>query len=104
MVAALARHDDIGGLQLLNIVRIFQGRNVDADGRAFLPHLGGSEEDRLEPVEILLCDHPVHEDRADHAAPADESCSYHVTILSFDVVVSALNRAGKRKSLSAAVS
>ena len=35
--------------------------------------VGGGKENRLDEVEVALGDHAVHQDRADHAAPADEA-------------------------------
>ena len=49
-----------------------------ADRRALAAGLRGGEEHRLDLVEIALLAHALHEHRADHAAPADESDSQHL--------------------------
>ena len=35
--------------------------------------LGGGEEDRIDQIEVPLLAHALHEDRADHTAPADDA-------------------------------
>jgi hypothetical protein len=57
------------------LVRIGQGRSLHTEVGARLAHLGGGEELRLQPLEITLGLHAVHQDGAHHAAPAYDSDS-----------------------------
>ena len=55
------------------VVGVLDGRRPLADlgpGRA---GLGGREEDGINQVEVPLLAHALHENRADHTAPADDA-------------------------------
>jgi hypothetical protein len=54
-------------------VRVLQGGLVLRHGRGLAAGVGGGEEQRLDQLEVAFGLHAVHQDRADHAAPADET-------------------------------
>jgi hypothetical protein len=73
VVPALGGDDDVALLQRLDVERVLQGGLVLRLGRGLAARVGSGEEDRLDEGEVALRLHAVHEDRADHAAPAHEA-------------------------------
>jgi hypothetical protein len=41
--------------------------------RGLATGVGGGEEQRFDQVEVIFFDHAIHQYRADHAAPADQT-------------------------------
>src|SRR5690606_21077578 len=77
VVAALARDDNVHRLQLVDVFRILERRHFAADVRTTAAKLGRGEKYRLYLVEIALFAHALHEHRAHHATPSDETYSQH---------------------------
>jgi hypothetical protein len=77
VVAALRRDDDAAALQLLDVVGVVQSGFVARYRRRVAAGIAGTEEDRLDQVEVALGLHPVEQHGADHAAPTDKSCEFH---------------------------
>ena len=77
VVAALAGDDHRQLLQRLDVRGVRHRAGALADVRALAARLRGREEHRLDVVEVLLLAHPLHEDRAHHAAPTDDADSQH---------------------------
>ena len=73
VVAALAGDDDVALLQCVNIVGVFECGFVFGLRWRFATGVGGGEEHGLDQVEIFFLHHAVHQNRADHAAPADQT-------------------------------
>ncbi|CAI8951007.1 hypothetical protein EMIT0215P_60197 [Pseudomonas serboccidentalis] len=77
VVAALAGQDHVEGFQLFNAVSVLERSNVLAHGRALATDIGSGEKHRLDKIEILLFQHPLHEHGTDHAAPTDQTYTFH---------------------------
>jgi len=73
VVPALRGDDDVALLECGDVVRVFQRAFVLCDRRRLAASVRGREEHRLDQAEIAFGLHPVHQDRADHAAPADQA-------------------------------
>jgi hypothetical protein len=73
VVAALAGDDDVAALEGLDVERILERRLVLGLGRGLAAGIGSGEEHRLDEAEVAFGLHAVHQDRADHAAPADQA-------------------------------
>ena len=73
VVAALRGDDDVAALQGVNVVRVLQGGFVLGLRGGFAACVGCGEEQWLDQVEVFFFDHAVHQHRADHAAPADQT-------------------------------
>ena len=73
VVAALRGDDDVATAQLIQIVRIVQHGFIARLRRRLATCVAGAEEQGLEVVEITLLAHALHQHRADHATPADQT-------------------------------
>ncbi|MNE03743.1 hypothetical protein D3C80_962550 [compost metagenome] len=79
IIAALARHDNVERLQRFQIKGVLKrARRRAAERGRSLPELGSGEEDRADGVKIALFNHALHENRADHTAPADKTNVFHI--------------------------
>jgi hypothetical protein len=79
VVAALTGDDGVHLAQGVERFGVEQRRGALADVRAGLAGLGGGEEDRLRDArEVVLGAHSLHQDRAHHAAPTDETNPLHL--------------------------
>ncbi|MNO98537.1 hypothetical protein D3C76_902850 [compost metagenome] len=77
VVATLAGQNHIEGLELFNAVSILERSNILAHCRTLATHVGSGEEHRLNKIEILLFQHPLHEHGTDHTAPTDQTYTFH---------------------------
>ena len=78
VVAALAGNDDVHFGQFGGIVGIKQGFGGLAEIGGVAAYVGGGEEIGFGDVgEIVFFAHTLHQNRADHAAPADKSYFLH---------------------------
>ncbi len=77
VVAALAGQNHVEGLQLVNAVGVLERSNVLAHGRTLATHVRRGEKHRLNKIEILLFQHPLHEHGTDHTAPTDQTYTFH---------------------------
>ena len=75
VVAALAGDDDVAGFEGVYVVAIEQLGFVFRHGRRCATRVGGGEKHGLDQVEVFFGLHAVHQDRADHATPADQADS-----------------------------
>jgi hypothetical protein len=73
VLAALARDQDVQSRQLAHVVGVLDGGNPLADLGRRRTRLGCGKEDRIHQIEVPLLAHALHEDRADHTAPADDA-------------------------------
>ena len=91
VVAALASDDDVASFQRLDIVAVEQTGFVFGHGWCCTAGIGGRVENRFDQIEIIFCQHAVHEDRADHAAPTNQSYAiayfFHGVALSVSVLL-----------------
>ena len=71
--AALAADEDFATREFAQIGGIFECAAIAGFFRRFAAGIRGREEDRIESGEILFFAHPLHQDAADHASPANES-------------------------------
>src|SRR4029079_14187944 len=78
VVAALAGDDGRAAPQRLEAVGVLQLRLVLRELRRRPALVAGAEEDRLDQREVACGLHPVEQHGADHAAPADQSCEFHL--------------------------
>ncbi len=77
IIAALTGNNDIERAQCVDVIRILQRALLAAEGRRGRTVLRGGEKDRANGVEIALFRHALHENRADHSAPTDETNVFH---------------------------
>ena len=86
IIAALTGHDDIERLQRIQIKSVLKcaGRGA-TERRCRLPELGSRKENRANGVEVTLLNHALHENRADHTAPADKTNIFHSVFSCRDV-------------------
>ncbi len=73
VVAALAGDDDVAFDQLGNVVGIFELGVRCGHGRGWATGVGGGEEHRFNQVKVTLGLHALHQNGADHAAPANQA-------------------------------
>ncbi|MNS90867.1 hypothetical protein D3C72_1249350 [compost metagenome] len=73
VVTALGGQHHVALLQCLDVVGILERGFVLGHRRCLAARVRGREEDRLDEAEVAFGLHAVHEDRADHAAPAHEA-------------------------------
>jgi hypothetical protein len=73
VVPALAGDDDLAALECFDVVRILQRGLVPGHRGGFATGVGGGEEQRLDQVKVIFFEHAIHQYRADHAAPADQT-------------------------------
>ena len=78
VVATLAGEDHIEGLEFIEAVGVLQRRDVLADLGALAADIGGSEEHRLDQVEVPFFTHALHEHGTHHATPADQTYTFHL--------------------------
>src|SRR5476649_1749340 len=77
VVATLAGQNHVEGFQFFDAVSILQWGNILAHCRALATDIGCGEEHRLNKIEILLFQHPLHEHGTDHTAPTDQTYTFH---------------------------
>src|SRR5476649_1911154 len=77
VVATLAGQNHVEGFQFFDAVSILQWGNILAHCRALATDIGCGEEHRLDEIEILLFQHPLHEHGTDHTAPTDQTYTFH---------------------------
>src|SRR5690554_6753564 len=77
VITTLAGNDDVHWLESIEIVGIFQCRDILADIRTGTTHVGRGEEHRVDGSEIIFLAHPLHEHRAHHTAPANQTNLFH---------------------------
>ena len=77
IIAALTGNNDIERAQRVDVIRILQRALLAAEGRRGRTVLRGGEKDRANGIEIALFRHALHENRADHSAPTDETNVFH---------------------------
>ena len=73
VVAALGCDDDLAALERFYVEGVLQRGFVFGHRRGFATRVRGGEEHWLDQVKVFFLNHAVHENRADHAAPANES-------------------------------
>jgi len=73
IAAALARDRHVHGRKGLGVAGVRQDRLATAHVGALAAGVGRGEEVNVETVEIVLCEHPLHEHGPDHAPPPDDS-------------------------------
>jgi len=87
--AALAGEDDVAGFEGIDVVSVKQLGFVFRHGRRRATRVGGGEKHGLDQVEVFFGLHAVHQDRADHATPADQADTvsnfFHGVALSINV-------------------
>ena len=76
VVAALAGDDRIERGERGEVGRALERRRVPADGRALAADVRRREEHGLDQLEVPLLEHPLHQHRAHHSTPTDESCTH----------------------------
>ena len=82
VIAALTRDNNVQRLQCFQIECILKRATGTATKRwSRLPQLGGGEKNRANGIKIALFNHALHEDRADHSAPADKTNIFHNVFL-----------------------
>ena len=86
VVAALGGDDDVALLQRLDVEGVLQRGFVLRLGRGLAAGVGGGEEHRLDQGEVALGLHAVHQDRADHAAPADQADQRLLSVREFHFI------------------
>ena len=69
VITALAAHHRIVARQLADIVSVGQGRGADPHVRGRVAHLGGGEENGLQPRKVAFGHHALHQDGSHHPAP-----------------------------------
>jgi hypothetical protein len=83
VVAALAGDDDVALFQGGNVFGVLERGFVFGHGRRLAACVRGGKKHRLDQIEVFFLCHAVHQDRADHAAPADQTYQLaHVFALS----------------------
>jgi len=84
VVATLSGDDDVAALERVDVVRVLQRGLVLRLRRSLAARVRGREEQRLEVREVIFSLHAIHQDRADHAAPADQTyeCHFRDSLLS----------------------
>ena len=60
-----------------DVVGVLERGLVPGHRRGLAAGVGSREEDRLDQSEVAFGLHPVHQDRADHAAPTDQANTLH---------------------------
>jgi hypothetical protein len=89
VVAALAGEDDVAGFEGVYVVAIQQLGFVFRHGRRRATRIGGGEKNGFYQVEVFFGLHAVHQDRADHATPANQADTvanfFHGVTLSINV-------------------
>jgi hypothetical protein len=73
VVAALGGDDDLAALELLDVEGVLQRGFVLGHRRGFATCVRCGEEQGLDQVKVFFLNHAVHQDRADHAAPANQT-------------------------------
>jgi hypothetical protein len=73
VVATLGGDDDLAALELLDVESVLQRGFVLGHRGGFATRVGRGEEHRLDQVKVFFLNHAVHQDRADHATPADQT-------------------------------
>ena len=84
VVTALAGDDDVAALERSDVVRVLQRAFVlaqvcDGCGQS-TAGLAGAEEHRFDEREVAFGAHAVHQHRADHATPANQSYESHFSV------------------------
>jgi hypothetical protein len=69
----LAGDDDVAGFEGIDVVSVKQLGFVFRHGWRCATRVGGGEKHGLDQVEVFFGLHAVHQDRADHASPADQA-------------------------------
>ncbi len=73
VVTALAGDDDLAALEGVDAVRVLQRGFVPGHCGRLAASIRGGEEQRFDQVEVLFFNHAIHQHRADHAAPANQT-------------------------------
>src|SRR3989338_3526813 len=77
VVATLAGQNHAQAFHLVNAVGVLQRRRFLANSRALAADIGGGEEHWFDQVEILFFQHTLHQHGTDHAAPTDQTYTFH---------------------------
>jgi len=73
VVTALGGDDDLAALELFDVEGVLQRGFVLGHRRGFAARVRCGEKQGLDQVKVFFLNHAVHQNRADHAAPADQT-------------------------------
>ncbi len=77
VIAALAGNDDVHRLECFKVKSVLERRNVLTNIRTLATYVGGSKKHRIDIGKIILVAHALHQHRADHATPTNQTNLFH---------------------------
>ncbi len=77
VITALTGNDDVHRLECFKVKSVLERRNVLTNIRTLATYVGGGKKHRIDIGKIILVAHALHQHRADHATPTNQTNLLH---------------------------